>query len=328
MMQTILNKIGRIGGCIALLFVAMLLSQAAYALDCVEKGTNVVNKPGIPIGQLAIPSNIAPGTKIWESRDITVTAYCDNVLGSVYDQVWFYFNPLGQSLGPGLQLGVNYLGQDLQANAARLNTNTSPITSGQNVTVTVTFRLYIKVTNDLPSSGNYIGTDSFTVFQLDGSGGINVTVGAKNLKYTLSGLGIVRFIPCGADLVISPASQVVNFGSFNQARLLSSNNNLSQPFSITAIKQGCLANFSIQAQFLTANPLVGDNAIDLQNGIKLTIYDDKNQAIVYNRYADFAQLNNITQVTRNYTARLNAIEGQPIKLGQFDATAIIKINYY
>lgn len=109
-----------------------------------------MNKPGIPIGQLAIPSNIAPGTKIWESRDITVTAYCDNVLGSVYDQVWFYFNPLGQSLGPGLQLGVNYLGQDLQANAARLNTNTSPITSGQNVTVTVTFRLYIKVTNDLP----------------------------------------------------------------------------------------------------------------------------------------------------------------------------------
>ncbi len=89
-----------------------------------------------------------------------------------------------------------------------------------------------------------------------------------------------------------------------------------------------MANFSIQAQFLTANPLVGDNAIDLQNGIKLTIYDDKNQAIVYNRYADFAQLNNITQVTRNYTARLNAIEGQPIKLGQFDATAIIKINYY
>lgn len=59
MMQTILNKIGRIGGCIALSFVAMLLSQAAYALDCVEKGTNVVNKPGIPIGQLAIPSNIA-----------------------------------------------------------------------------------------------------------------------------------------------------------------------------------------------------------------------------------------------------------------------------
>ncbi len=78
------------------------------------------------------------------------------------------------------------------------------------MTVTVTFRLYIKVTNDLPSSGNYIGTDSFTVFQLDGSGGINVTAGAKNLKYTLSGLSIVRFIPCGADLVISPASQVVN----------------------------------------------------------------------------------------------------------------------
>lgn len=50
--------------------------------------------------------------------------------------------------------------------------------------------------------------------------------------------------------------------------------------------------------------------------------------IVYNRYIEFAQLNNVTQVTKNYTASLNAIAGQSIRLGQFDATAIVKINYY
>ena len=328
MTHSMLNKMGRMGGSVVILLVALLLSQAAYALDCVEKGTGAVIKPAIPIGQLAIPSNVAAGTKVWESNDITVTAYCDNVLGSTVDQVWFYFNPLHQSLGQGLQLGVSYNGQELETNAARLNTNSPAIVRGQNVTVTVTFRLYIKVTGNPPSSGYYVGADNFTVFQLDGSTGLNLTAGAKNLRYALSGLTGVRFIACGADLVVYPESQIVNFGVFNKALLQNSGNNISQPFSITAVKQGCLSNFSIQAQFSTTNPLVGDNAIDMQNGTKLTIYNDASQAVVYNRYIEFAQLNNVTQVTKNYTASLNAIAGQSIRLGQFDATAIVKINYY
>ncbi|MCB5309174.1 fimbrial protein [Yersinia massiliensis] len=328
MTHVILNKMGQLGGLFVTLFAALLFSQAVYALDCVEKGTGTVIKPAIPIGQLAIPSNVPAGTKVWQSNDITVTAYCDNVLGSVTDQVWFYFNPLHQSLGQGLQLGVSYNGQDLETNSARLNTNTTPIRTGQNVTVTVTFRLYIKVTGNPPSSGYYVGADNFTVFQLDGSGGLNLWPGAKNLRYALSGLTGARFIACGADLVVSPASQIVNFGVFNRTLLQNTGNNISQPFSITAVKQGCLSNFSIQAEFTTTNPLIGNNAVDMRNGTKLTIYNDANQAIVYNQYANFAELNNVTQVTKGYTASLNSIAGQTVQLGQFDATAIVKINYY
>ncbi|CNE74304.1 fimbrial protein [Yersinia nurmii] len=328
MVLLFLAKLRRFYGSLVLLSATLLLAPTAYALDCVEAGTGVVIKPAIPIGALAIPSNVAAGTKVWESNDITVTAYCDNVLGSLRDQVWFYFNPLNHTLGQGLQLGVSYLGQELETNGKGINTNTAPIVKGQNVTVTVTFRLYIKVTGNPPSSGTYPGANTFTVFQLDGSNGLNLTPRAKNLRYSLSGLSSTRFIACGADLVVYPESQVVSFGSFNKSLLSTTGNGISAPFAITSVKQGCLSNFSIQAQFSTTNPLIGDNAIDLQNGSKLTIYDDADQAVVFNRYADFAVMNDVNQVTKNYTASLNAIPGQAIKLGQFDATAIIKINYY
>ncbi|CNH78308.1 fimbrial protein [Yersinia massiliensis] len=328
MTHMILNKMGQLGGLFVTLFAALLFSPAVYALDCVEKGTGMVDKPAIPIGPLAIPSNVPAGTKIWESNDITVTAYCDNVEGSIRDIVYFYFNPLSQSLGQGLQLGVSYNGQDLETNRQKLSTNTVPISYGQDVTVTVTFRLYIKVTDNPPSSGYYSGTDNFTVFQLDGSRDINQSTGAKNLKYSLSGLTGARFVACGADLVVSPASQIVNFPAFNKTMLQHSGDNISRPFSITAVKQGCLSDFSIQAEFSTTNPLIGNNAIDMQNGIKLTIYNDANQAIVYNKYEDFVELNNVSQVTKTYNARLNSIAGETVQLGPFEAVTIVKINYY
>lgn len=103
-------------GRMAIIILLFLFSRSALALDCVEKGTGIVDKPAIPVGQLAIPANVPVGTKVWESNDINVTAYCDNVLGSIIDVVHFYFNPKSQSIGEGLLLGVSYNGQDLEQN--------------------------------------------------------------------------------------------------------------------------------------------------------------------------------------------------------------------
>lgn len=310
-----------------LLIVLLLCSRSVFALDCVEKGTGMVNMPPIAIGPLAIPSNVPAGTKIWESNEISMTAYCDNVLGSIIDVVHFYFNPKSQSLGQGLLLGVSYNGQDLEQNQQRLSTNSPPIKKGQNVTVNVSFRLYIKVTANPPSSGHYEGTDQFTVFQLDGSRGINHSAGAKNVKYTLSGLQGIRFLACGSDLKVYPESQMVDFGPIQSINLARSSG-ISLPFSIKAVKQGCLDNFSLQAEFSTASPLINNNAIDLSNGAQLTLLNDKDQAIVFNRYDNFAELNNINEVTKNFTAKVSAIPGRELKLGKFDASVVVKINYY
>ncbi|CAM3789777.1 fimbrial protein [Rahnella bruchi] len=316
-----------LSGRMTVLFIMLLFSRSALALDCVEKGTGIVDKLPIPVGQLAIPANVPPGTKVWESNDITVTAYCDNVLGSSIDVVHFYFNPKSQSIGEGLRLGVSYNGQELEQDQQRASTNSAPIQRGGSVTLDVTFRLYIKVTGTPPSTGYYLGADQFTVFQLDGSSSVNNTPGAKNLKYNLSGLQGVRFLACGSDLKVYPESQILNFGEI-QRTTLSRTAGVSLPFAIRAVKQGCLDNFSLQAEFSTASPLWDNTAIDLANGAKLMLFNEQQQAITFNRYDDFAQLNNVNEVTKNFTARVSAIPGRELSLGQFDASVIVKINYY
>ena len=61
-------------GRILLILLLLLFTRSALALDCVEKGTGIVDKPAIPVGQLAIPANVPKGTKVWESNDINVAA--------------------------------------------------------------------------------------------------------------------------------------------------------------------------------------------------------------------------------------------------------------
>ena len=312
----------------AFLFTASMLfaCSSSYALDCVEKSSGQADPPAIPVDSLAIPSNVPKGTKVWESNPIHVTAYCDNVLFG-RDVVHFYFNPKNASLGDGLKMGVSYNGQDLEQNSQRLSTGSAPISKGQNVTVNVDFRLYIKVTGNPPSSGYYNGNDRFTVFQLDGSGGINYTPGAKNLKYTLANLRSVRFIACGADLSVDPSDQQIDFGTLMLKDLMNGRK-YQRPFSITAKKQGCSDMFSLKAEFLTTNSLVDDNNINLGNGTQLKLLDENQKPVTYNKYEPFATLNNVSQVTRNFVAEVSPISGSKISLGQFNATAVIKITYY
>lgn len=304
----------------------LLVSLPSHALDCVEKSSGIADPAPIPVDSLAIPANVPKGTKVWESNPIHVTAYCNNVLhGS--DVVHFYFNPKNASLGEGLKMGVSYNGQDLEENSQRLSTGSKAITKGQSVTVDVDFRLYIKVTGSPPSSGYYNGNDQFTVFQLDGSGGINYTAGAKNLKYTLSNLRSTRFIACGANLTVDPSDQEVSFGTLMQRDLLKGRK-YQRPFSITAQKQGCSDMFSLKAEFQTTNALIDENNIDLGNGTQLKLLDEDQQAVAYNKYAPFASLNNTSQTTRSYLAEISPVSGRAIALGAFSATTIIKITYY
>ncbi|KLN45746.1 hypothetical protein AAY77_13940, partial [Providencia rettgeri] len=78
------------------LFLFVFISPKTFALDCVEKGTGVVIKPPVPVGQLAIPADTPAGTIIWQSDPLTVTVYWDNVLGNMVDVVHMYFNPTSQ----------------------------------------------------------------------------------------------------------------------------------------------------------------------------------------------------------------------------------------
>ncbi|MGJ3353946.1 fimbrial protein [Providencia sp. Je.9.19] len=308
------------------LFVLAFISPKTFALDCVEAGTGDVIKPAVPVGQLAIPSDMKAGSVIWQSDPMTVTVYCDNVLGNMVDVVHMYFNPTSQRLGTGLLLGANYQGQQLEENQQRVNLGTAPIRKGQNVTVTVTFSLYIKVTGVVPPSGNYTGDNQFTVFQFDGSGGINTTPGAKNLRYSISGLQGIRFLKCGADIKVFPESQQIDFGQL-MITDLNQGKEFKKDFQIQAVKRGCLDNFSMNVNFETTDTLNGDYAINLNNGTNLTILDDKSNQVKFNYFQFFGNLPlGSTSVTRSYSASVKKVSA--VKTGPFTASTIVRINYY
>ncbi|EJD6042023.1 fimbrial protein [Providencia rettgeri] len=309
-----------------ILFLFVFISPKTFALDCVEKGTGDVEKPAVPVGQLAIPADTIAGSIIWQSDPLTVTVYCDNVLGNAVDVVHMYFNPKSQKLGTGLLLGANYQGQQLEQNEQRVNLGTRPIRRGESVTVTVTFTLYIKVTGIIPPSGNYTGDNQFTVFQFDGSGGINHTNGAKNLKYSIIGLRGIRFLKCGADIKVYPESQQIDFGQMMITEL-NQGKEFKKSFQVQAVKRGCLDNFSMNINFETTDPLNGEYAIDLKNGTNLTIMDDKSNRIKFNYFQFFGSLpQGSTSVTRDYSASIKKVGS--VKTGAFNASTIVRINYY
>lgn len=313
----------------------LLASFHASAFDCVESGTNVVDKPPIDIGELAIPANVPDKTKVWESNPITVTAFCDNNTKSNFkDYVTFYFNPKSKSLGQGLKLGVTYEGKDLEQDGQALQVpNGGPVYkkgSGTptSKTVTVTFRLYIRTDGTPPASGHYQGADEFVVFQLDGSSGINFRPDAKNLKYSLSGLTGARFLSCGAQIKLYPENQNLDFGDIDRTEL-SSGNVLSKSFTVKAVKEGgCLEDFSLTSQFATTETLLDSTNINLNNGVKLGFLDQDNKAVEFNKYTNFGSMKGITKISKNYTANISMIPGQTIKAGPFVATTIVKVNYY
>lgn len=308
------------------LFLFAFISPKTFALDCVEKGTGAVEKPAVPVGQLAIPADTTAGSIIWQSDPLTVTVYCDNVLGNAVDVVHMYFNPKSQTLGTGLLLGANYQGQQLEKNEQRVNLGTKPIRRGESVTVTVTFTLYIKVTGFVPPSGNYTGDNQFTVFQFDGSGGINHTSGAKNLKYSITGLRGIRFLKCGADIKVYPESQQIDYGQLMITEL-NQGKEFKKDFQIQAVKRGCLDNFSMNINFETTDPLNGEYAIDLKNGTNLIISDDKAEKIKFNYFQFFGTLPlGRTSITRDYSATVK--KAGTVKTGPFSASTIVRINYY
>ena len=308
------------------LFIFAFFSPKTFALDCVEAGTGVVDKPAIPVGQLAIPADTPSGSIVWQSNPMTVTVYCDNVLGSSVDVVHMYFNPKSQTLGTGLLLGANYQGQQLERNQQRVNLGTNPIRKGESVTVIVTFTLYIKVTGVVPPSGNYSGDNQFTVFQFDGSGGINEWPGAKNLKYSISGLQGIRFLKCGADIKVYPESQQIDFGQL-MITDLNQGKEFKKDFQIQAVKRGCLDNFSMNINFETTDPTSGQYAIDLKNGTTLSILDDQANKIQLNYFQFFGTLPlGSTSVTRDYSAVVKKVGA--VSTGPFSASTIVRINYY
>lgn len=319
-----------------------LYAPGAWALDCYKDGAtsgsqNALETVSIPI--LAVPADTPVGTKIWVSEIINVTAHCGKVVSGINSEnVYFYFNPRGESLDPsaGLAFGMEVISpvkQDLDDPSARFDTGYTVYRIASQgpiwINVPVAFRLYLKTTrlpnnSERPLTGNYVGTNTFQAFQFDGVKGVN-SIEGRNLRYDLTNLRNIRFMACGADISVMPENQSVNFGTLNLAKIDNSID-IKKNFTLRAVRRGCADKFSIDLRMDPKVASLDNKQMDLNNGLQIGIFD-QGVPVEFGKYYPFATFDGDHTQEKTYEAKLNRIPGQEVKKGPFNASLVYRINY-
>lgn len=176
--------------------VLLACSRGVLALECHLNGTSGPTREIEDIGALTVPANLPVGSRLWTSKIMTRNVTCwseDSALDGEW--VYFYGNPAGHVVRPGIGMGLIYNDADLGivGRGSKVRTdmwrNESP-KRGQ-----VRFQIYLEKTGNIKEGGN----DRVAVFQLDGVGGINAFEG-KNYRYVLQGMSGIKVSSCSVTI--------------------------------------------------------------------------------------------------------------------------------
>lgn len=183
--------------------------------------------------------------------------------------MYFYGNPAGDVVRPGIGMGLIYndaalgivkAGSKVQTDIRRLNNKPE---KGQ-----AKYKIYLEKIGEIKEGGN----DAMAVFQLDGAGGINSTPG-KNYRYILHGMAGIKVSNCSVTI---NAPSEIDFGVISAVAapgLIA-----AKPLSVTAVKnQACHAGSKLGVALIFSSPgggLVENNtALDLGSGAYFNIKD-------------------------------------------------------
>ncbi|MCZ8784010.1 pilus assembly protein [Escherichia albertii] len=341
-----------------LAILCLFFNISAYAVDCYQNNHGGNTRI---IGELAafrIPENAQPNQKIWESGDINVTVYCDNAPGwtqgnpteDVY--AWIKMPAINSAdvlNNPYLTFGVTYNGVDYENSNVGIDTFAcldkyeqlysgiyhDPVCNGttlqKNVTFNARFRVYVKF-KSRPTTDRTWNFGDVNVLQFDGEGGANLSSGAQNLRYVITGLNNISFLDYSVDVRISPESQIVNFGQ------IAANTIATFPpkaaFSVSTIKDvaaDCSEQFDVSTSFYTTDTLYDEKHLEMGNGLLMRITDQKTQEdIIFNQYKLFTTYipgQGNVMATRDYQAELSQKPGESLNYGPFQKDLIVKVNY-
>lgn len=322
-----------------------MLAVDAFALECRKDTVNGPVSDSEDIGSLKIPSTLPVGSRLWTSK-----SYSRNLACWAYKNVkpkgeyaYFYPNPGGEVVGAGIGIGIIYNGQDLGVVSggggigSRVSTGQfiAPGPSGskppKNPTMMpTTVQLYLEKIGDITNSSS--GTDSLSVFQVDGELGIN-NKPDSNYVFRLSGLKNIEVIQCSANLIVSPNSYI-DFGTVQAWSSASAGVVAQQDFQISASTDGgedCGKGFDLTVNFDAAsrnNVLASADGMDMGNGSTLKIEDGSTGTnIVYNQFISFIKglTSSSGTVEKQYTARLYASDAAVP--GDVEKFIVLRFNY-
>lgn len=315
--------------------------------------------------------SLQAGQLLWRSEPITVTFTCyDTDQHPSGENAYFYWDPKSQvqNISPSLSVGVTYEGVDHAANASQrtlLGRATGPGVSqancvslfGSNIfnwnaqarqvgcadpqTFTLTFSVFIKATGQPPPSSGVIGDNGeYSLFQMDGVGGLNESRPNANYNLYLSGLANIRFVSCNPVVSIEGNSgNTVDFGKISVQRASAGKVEKRLPFSVVAslddngTGQDCQGR-TLVASFSTNNDVQSNNTIIATNdetgssagvGIQIFTQSDPDTPLQMKHVVEVGTADG-TVVKTTFDAGLIWLTNFPV-VGPFSAMATVDVTF-
>lgn len=307
----------------------LAVSTSSFALKCVETGTNSASVLGTISTNIPVPADAPNGTIIWESPTISVNITCSHDWGYNAEDVWMYVNPAKATVAPGTGVGIRTNGTLYQTTSGTMTQFDTGhvIPAGTSATAVFTFTFSVVVTKQgaTPASGS-ASFNSFRVFQLDGSGGLNITPN-YNLNYYLT--GNVRFIGCFANLTFAP-SNTVDFGTIPATGTLGEVASQGQ-VTLTATS-ACQSPYGLQIGFqpvsgTLVNPTTWDIGSGWNVGISLIDPTTSTAVTLDGTPNSFVDLTSVSSASKTYNAQLTRLQTQS-PTGQYSAVMMVNLFYY
>jgi hypothetical protein len=194
-----------------------------------------------------------------------------------------------------------------------------------------TLHVYIQITTDkakgdIPVQGTLLSGGFESIYIM--SGGISF-VNPRGVISLLTPQ--ITYIPCQMSMVINP--DAITFDAI-LLRDIADGKAFRKPFSIVIHKsEGC--SFSASVPFginlwfdSNGQALNADGSLDLGNGTGLTIRDSSSAVIPYNSLYKINDVTVDSQLINNFTASVQNVPGKGIKTGVFDASLVVRMNYF
>lgn len=304
------------------------MTSSAFALRC-QSADNGSLGFSENIGSIAVPQSVPDGTVIWRSENRTMRVTCWKDHQGNAENVYLYPNPLRLPLGAGIEYGIILNGNTVDMNAYQIplpitipvcNYSSEVCKTSYPVNFTFDYNVFIKKKG--AATGNYSGFDIVTVFQLDGVGGLNVE---GNFTYSNSGLNSIRFMPCSANISVSP--NVITFDSVNAYNAVIDAVAAPDKSFVATVVKDCSAPFKLTAQYTSPSSLAGTNGLNLGNGLKLSLKNtNTDQYVDFSNVAPFADMTSVMSVAVPFTTKLTYLSTSPT-VGNYSTSITITVFY-
>ncbi|STQ90686.1 hypothetical protein [Iodobacter fluviatilis] len=311
--------------CLFILF----FSCGSHAIECHLDNFWGATRVDSPVGDIFIPAAQPNGSILYVSPRYRLKIYCFSSV-NYSEGIFVYPQPdHSKRIGSGISIGLVYWETDhpdFGVGAARFYASADTTFCGNQVDrhcvyMWADFSFYLKKTGDITMP--YNGTDTFSLFQLDGVNGLNSQ--ASSFQLLITGLSKIRVADCSTSVSVTPPA--IDFGSLpawsaTLGQLIARKN-----MNISVSKNAaCGAKFGVDYRFVTpSDPSLASNSLSLKNGAGISMNNAATWTYLnFNQFYDFGRLDGFV-VSKDFT--VDMLSTGAAKAGNFSENLVFEINY-